>query len=106
MGIKMITVLQGESIVTSRVTDLTMLKLPQIWERKITQIINDNRMLYEPWIESATDYNELRDRLKGRGYSDLPMGVSSLLHMAAYAKAPKADTSSCLVKKTMLRKKK
>lgn len=62
-------------------------------------------MLYEPWMETAVDYNELRERLKGRGFSDLPMGVSSLLHMQAYAQAPKADTSSCMVRKTMLRKK-
>lgn len=103
-GIKLITVLQGESIVTSRVTDLSNLKLPQIWERRIYQIIYDNRMLYEPWIEAATDFNELRARLAGRGFSDIPMGACPLLHMAAYAKAPKADTSSCQIRKTMLRK--
>ncbi len=63
-------------------------------------------MLYEPWVETASNYNELRERLKGRGYTDLAMGANPLLQMSAYAKAPKADTSSCQVSKTMLRKKK
>ncbi len=61
-------------------------------------------MLYEPWIESAKDYNELRERLIGRGFSNVPMGVNPLLKMEAYSKAPKADTSSCNIKRTMLRK--
>jgi hypothetical protein len=76
-----------------------------VWEKKIQQIIYENRMLYEPWIESAQDFNDLKTRLGGRGYTDLPMGTIPLLNMAAYTKAPKADTSSCKVKKTMLRKK-
>jgi hypothetical protein len=78
--------------------------LPQIWERNIQQIIFENRMLFEPWVETASDFEELRERLKGRGYIDLPMGACPILHMAAYAKAPVANTSSCEVKKTMLRK--
>lgn len=105
-GIKLITVLQGESIVTSKVEDVTKLKLPQLWQHRIQQIIHEHRLLYEPWLESAKDYNELRDRLKGRGFKDIPAGPSSLLNLAAYAKAPKADTSSCKIRKTMIRKKK
>lgn len=62
-------------------------------------------MLYEPWIESASDYNELRERLKSRGYKEVPMGPNPLLNLRT-EKTPKADTSSCEVKKTMLRKKK
>jgi hypothetical protein len=62
-------------------------------------------MLYEPWLESANDYNELRDRLKNRGFKDLPMGPNPLLNMTNQ-KVPKADTSSCEIKRTMLRKKK
>jgi hypothetical protein len=84
---------------------LKKLNLPQLWETKIEQIIHENRLLYEPWLESATDYNELRDRLKGRGFTGVPMGPNPLLNMPA-AKTPKADTSSCQIKRTMLRKKK
>ena len=104
-GIKLITVLQGESIVTSRVKDISNLSLPQVWERKIYQIIQDNKMLYEPWIESAKDFEELRGRLEGRGYKNVPMGTNPMLRLEAYSKAPMVDTSSCDIQKTMLRKK-
>lgn len=101
---KLITVFLGESIITSKINDVKELKLPQLWERKIQQIIDENKMLYEPYIESAKDFNELKERLKGRGYSDLPMGVNLLLHIDAYGKAPKAETSSCKIRRTMIKK--
>ena len=105
-GIKLITVLQSKEPTNAPVQDLSELNLPQKWEQEISQIIHDNRMLYTPHMETAADYNELRERLKGRGYTDIPMGAVPALHLQAYKKAPAADTSSCKVKKTMLRKKK
>jgi hypothetical protein len=60
-------------------------------------------MLYEPWIESATTYHEIRDRLKARGYDQLPMGAVPMLELGAIP--PKANTSSCKVQKTMIRRK-
>lgn len=104
-GVKVITVLQGQERVASKLTDLTNLKLPQTWERRISQIIHDNRMLYEPMIESASNFEELKNRLKAKGYTNLPMGGSPMLDLAGYVKAPMADTSSCQVQRTMLRKK-
>ena len=103
-GIKVITVLQGESIVTSKLENVQSLNLPELWEKKIQQVVQDNKMLYDPWIESAKNFDELKQRLKGRGYSDLPMGLNTLLDIPAYGNAPKADTSSCKIKKTMIRK--
>lgn len=103
-GIKLVTVLQSESVVTSRLTDLSVLRLPQAWERLIFQIVHEHRMLYDAWVETAADYNELAARLRGRGFSQLPMGACPLLHMQAYAKAPAADTSGCEVRRTMLRR--
>lgn len=91
-------------MITSKLNDLSELSLPPIWERKIQQIIHDNKMLYEPWIESAESFMALRSRLLGRGYKNIPMGVTSLLNLAAYEKAPKANTSSCKIRKTMIRK--
>lgn len=82
------------------------MNLPLTWERQITQIIHENRMLYEPKIETAATFNELRERLMARGYSNIPMGATQLLDFKAYSKAPIADTSSCTVRRTMLRKKK
>lgn len=83
---------------------MSELDLPMVWERKIGQIIHDNRMLYEPRMETATSFNELRSRLRHRGFRDLPMGASPLLNLSD--NKPVADTSSAKVKKTMIRKKK
>ena len=102
-GIKLIAILQGESMILSRVTDLKRLNLPFVWMRQILKIIDDNKMLYEPWIESANSYIELKERLTIRGYKQLPMGATPMLELGA--NPPKANTSSCKVQKTMIRKK-
>jgi lysylphosphatidylglycerol synthetase-like protein (DUF2156 family) len=60
-------------------------------------------MLYELWVESASSYQELKERLKERGYSNLPMGFSPMLNLGG--NPPKANTSSCEVRKTMIRRK-
>ena len=104
-GIKLVTVLQSEEVVNSKLSSLEELNIPRIWQQKIGQIIHENRMLYEPRLETAENFEQLRGRLKNRGYTKLPMGAVPLLHMQAYKKAPVADTSSCKIRKTMLRKK-
>jgi hypothetical protein len=102
-GIKLVSVLKGDSIVTSRVTDLNRLNLPETWQAKISRIIEDNKMLYEPWIESAGSFNELRERLKTRGYTNV--GSSPTPMIQVNETMPKANTSSCQVVKTMTRRK-
>lgn len=86
-GIKLITVLQGNGEAPFRL-DLEELQLPQNWERKIQQIIYDNRILYEPWVEPAATYEELRGNLKKRGFTDLAMGANPMLNLPAYSCAP------------------
>lgn len=103
-GIKLITTLRGEEIVSSKVTDVSQLNLPMVWQKQIASIIYNNRMLYEPHIESATNYNELRERLKNRGFENLPMGPNNMLQIQE--NPPIANTSSCKTQRTMIRKKK
>jgi hypothetical protein len=62
-------------------------------------------MLYEPRIESATNYLKLVEKLKTRGFTNIPNVEIPLLRLGNFAKAPKANTSSCKIKATMLRKK-
>jgi len=61
-------------------------------------------MLYEPRIESAESFQELKDRLKLRGFTQLPLGAVQMLNLGGFRNAPIANTNSCEVKKTMLRK--
>lgn len=75
------------------------------WERNISQIIHENRMLYEPWVETAKNYNELISNLKQRGYSNISMSANPLLKLKAYCEAPVADVKFCKITKTMIGKK-
>jgi hypothetical protein len=103
-GIKIITVLQSDQPVNSDVSDLEELQLPATWQHQIQRIIHDNRMLFQPRVETAMNYEELKKTLKARGFKNMPMGVCPMLHLSGYVKAPVANTSSCKVQKTMLRK--
>lgn len=55
-------------------------------------------------MESANDFNELKERLKERGYVDLPIGPIPMIHFE-HENKPIANTSSCKIITTMLRKK-
>lgn len=55
-------------------------------------------------METASDYNVLRERLKERGYTNIPLGVTPLLQFSNYGTTPVANTSSVEVVTTMLRK--
>lgn len=63
-------------------------------------------MLYEPWSETASGYHELRERLKLRGFTNLPLGENQMLKLGNIHEAPIANTSNCNVIKTMIRKNK
>jgi hypothetical protein len=57
-------------------------------------------------METAVDYNELKDRLKNRGYTNIPAGAIPLLKLSNFGTLPIANTSSAKVVTTMLRKQK
>lgn len=100
------TVVQSDKKVNSEIYSLESLKLPQVWEFRLANLINENISLYEPRMETASDYNELRNRLKDRGFTNLPAGTVPLLQSGNFGTLPVANTSSAKVVTTMLRKKK
>lgn len=103
-GMKLVTILQTSTTICSKLTDVKTLNLPQMWERKITQIIHENRMHFEPWVETASDFNQLKTKLAARGYTNLPATSSPLLSMQAYSSAPVAQPSIKTTQKVMLQK--
>jgi len=105
-GIKLLTVVQSEKQVNAPIYTLSDLKLPQVWEIKLATLINENISLYEPRMETASDYNVLRDRLKERGFTNIPSGAIPLLQFGNFGTLPVANTSSVEVVTTMLRKQK
>ena len=106
-GIKLVTILKSEKIIAkSQITDLAEFGLPAIWEREIQRIIIENILLFEPIVESSPSYITLRTRLKDRGFTNIPMGITQIINLLQFGTPPKANVSSANVNKSMLRKRK
>lgn len=70
--VRILLKLRSPSILPSRYDNLNALGVPEPYLSAIQQVIVDNRLLWEPWVETADSYNELKVSLKNRGYNNLP----------------------------------
>lgn len=104
-GVKILTVLKGGNQSPTRIPDITILHLPPALERELKGAINDNRMLWEPWIESAESYAQLSESLKKRGFTHLPMNERPLCDKATFSSTPTAKTSNLPKVKIMAQRK-
>ena len=56
----------------TRLTDLNRLGIEHKTTAVIQNIVENSKMQWEPWIESAASIKELLDKLRKRGYRNLP----------------------------------
>jgi hypothetical protein len=105
MGARVVTVLDGPQRPPIRLVDLESLKLPPTIHASVEKIIYDNRMYWEPWIESAEHYQELRKKLHARGFQGLYPSCKPLFDGTSFLLPPKADLKKHPKKKTMLTRK-
>jgi hypothetical protein len=61
-----------KTIPATRLTDIKILQLPATWESAITKAVYQERMKWEPWIETADSYSELRKSLALRKFKYVP----------------------------------
>lgn len=101
-GLQIITILHGNQIIATRLTNLKNLFLPDEISQSIQELIDNNKMYWEPWIESANDYNELKNKLQKRGYTNLPIHSPPMLRN--YTKIH-ASTIAFKKPNTMIKKK-
>ncbi len=66
--VKILTTFQGHAVPPTRVRDIRRLGLPREMANRLKQAIHDDRLLWEPWIESAESFDRLKASLKNRGY--------------------------------------
>jgi hypothetical protein len=95
------------SIHPTRLADIKTLNLPSELSLEIERTINTNRMLFEPWIQSANNYQELKESLKRRGYKNLPISMSPMHEPRPVSSdKPKTTpkTSHLVTRNTMLRR--
>jgi hypothetical protein len=92
----------GNPVLATRITDISLLNLPAEKSSKISQIIYNDRMLWEPWIEAASTFENLRAALKARGYTNIPMSPQP--EIISTNGISSVTTSSLPKQKTMIRK--
>jgi hypothetical protein len=80
-GIKVLAIVKGDNHPAMRLKDVHKLGLPQEFAEDISRQIYEDRMLWEPWMESASDYTELKTSLRTRGYNGLPMLANPMFNM-------------------------
>lgn len=102
-GVRIIAKLRGREQMPVRVEDVSALQLPPVWQAEITQIVYDSRMEWEPWVESASTFDELRASLKLRGYTKIPV-TSHPEFATSNVQTPQINNSYLPQKKTMVRK--
>jgi hypothetical protein len=103
-GIKMTSKFRGKKIIPSRIERIEDFRLPSEYEDRIKSLIYENRMLYEPWIESADDYATLVQNLKLRGYTNVPISGKLLYSLNMNGYPPEISVGNIPVKNTMIRK--
>jgi len=103
--IRIIAKLTGQKQLAVRLNDdgLSSLKLPHDWFTKISQIIYDDRMLWEPWIQSADNFENFRESLKKRGYKNVPISGQPEFTASTIQKTT-VNVSGLPGKKIMIRK--
>jgi hypothetical protein len=94
----------------SRVKDVKSLSLPDSIEQSIAAIVDEHKMDWELWIQSADDFEVFRASLGKRGYTNLPNYSTPLYRPERDALTPKPvaipNTRALHKPKTMLQRKK
>jgi len=107
-GMKLVSMFPApHSVPPTRLADIKTLNLPSELSSEIEQTINKNRMLFEPWVQSASNYQELKESLKNRGYKNMPITMSAMHEPRPVPHdKPKTTprTSHLITRRTMLRR--
>ena len=103
-GIKILSCFKNtNSYFPTRIIDLKQLNLPDKMFNSIEKEIKDNRMMYEPWIQSSKSFNDFRQSLIKRGYSNIPL-QQSVAYVAKEPEERKISNKFTSEKKSMLRR--
>ena len=79
-GAKLVARFQSSVELNSRITNLKSLNLPVAIEKQLEEIAYTNRMDWELWIETVDSYENLRNHLYKRGYSNISINPIPMLN--------------------------
>jgi hypothetical protein len=96
-GTKLIARFNTSKEVASRIENIAILNLPSELENKIKKIVEQNKMSWELWVETANSYELLKESLRKRGYTDISihpvpmiMDIMPTLNAKKISKPPKS----------------
>ena len=101
-GIRILAKFQGQKQLPTNIDDFSSLQLPVAMHKQLTQTAYDSRMMWESKIESAESFQDLRAKLKARGYTGVPINPQP--EFMAGVQSHVVNTSQLPQKTTMLRK--
>lgn len=90
-------------IEATRLSDSSQLGLPSEEAIGLQRIFDENQMEWEPWLETAKDYVELKNRLEKRNYKNVP-GSCKPIHKSYAYTDPYSIEAKFKKKPTMLRR--
>lgn len=68
-GIKVVTVIRSPNeYAATMIHDIDSLNLPKEMAEKIHLTVEEHRMYWQLWAETADNFQELQDKLRRRGY--------------------------------------
>lgn len=102
-GVRLLVILEGRPILPARLENIETLNLSISLTNQLVQTIYDSRMLWEPWIESSGSFDEFRDKLKVRGFTNVPLNPQPEIFVTP-SENRSANLSSFPKKETMIRK--
>jgi hypothetical protein len=70
----------------------------------LTEIVYESRLEWEPWIESADSFDNIKDKIKKRGYTNLPISFIPEVRSNNIALTPEVYTSNLNKTKIMTRR--
>lgn len=104
-GVRFLSQFRGkEAVSPTRIKELTELNLPPANTQKLNEIIYDSRLEWEPWIESADSFDNIKEKIKKRGYANLPISFIPEVGSNNITLTPEIYTSSLNKTKIMTRR--
>jgi hypothetical protein len=104
-GVRFLSQFRGkEEVSPTRLKEVANLNLPPANTQKLTEIVYESRLEWEPWIESADSFDNIKDKIKKRGYTNLPISFIPEVRSNNIALTPEVYTSNLNKTKIMTRR--
>lgn len=87
----------GKKVYATRIRDVSSLGMEPSVAHKISSAASEKRMTHELYAETASSFEDLKESLRKRGYSGLPLGQFS-----GYTKPTRIDERSLVTKSSTM----